>query len=138
MKILVAEDDPDIARLYELALESRKHDVIITVDGEKCLEVYREVLKLTDPAKNDSPFDVVVLDYRMPKKDGMEVAEEILVLSPQQRIIFASAYVKDTLADAIKQFNHEVELIPKPFKINVLIDTIENKTIYEALENHHP
>ena len=138
MKILVAEDDPDIARLYELALKSRKHDVIITEDGEKCLEAYHEALKLTNWANNDSPFDVVVLDYRMPKKDGMEVAEEILALNPQQRIIFASAYVKDALADAIKQFNHVVELIPKPFKINVLIDTIENEVIYKALENHHP
>jgi CheY-like chemotaxis protein len=40
-----------------------------------------------------SPFDVVVLDYKMPSKDGMEVAKEILQINPYQRIIFASAYV---------------------------------------------
>jgi CheY-like chemotaxis protein len=39
---------------------------------------------------SSSPFDVVVLDYRMPKKDGTEVAKEILDLNPNQRIIFES------------------------------------------------
>jgi DNA-binding response OmpR family regulator len=137
LKILIAEDDPDIARLYELALKSRKHEVLVTQDGEKCLEVYHKVLGLTDLTKKHLPFDVVVLDYRMPKKDGMEVAEEILALNAQQRIIFASAFVKDTLEEAIKRLNRVVELIPKPFKINVLVDTIENKTTCEVLENHH-
>jgi CheY-like chemotaxis protein len=44
-----------------------------------------------------SPFDVVELDYKMPGKDGMEVAKEILTINPDQRIIFASAYFKETL-----------------------------------------
>jgi YesN/AraC family two-component response regulator len=33
----------------------------------------------------------------MPGKDGMEVAKEILTINPDQRIIFASAYFKETL-----------------------------------------
>jgi CheY-like chemotaxis protein len=48
------------------------------------------------------PFDAVVLDYRMPKKDGLEVAKEILKMYPEQRIIFASAYIKESLEGAIK------------------------------------
>ncbi|MDQ3967915.1 MAG: hypothetical protein M3275_05910 [Thermoproteota archaeon] len=37
---------------------------------------------------------VVILDYKMPKKDGLRVAKEILDMNPEQRIIFASAYVE--------------------------------------------
>ena len=32
-------------------------------------------------------FDIIVLDYKMPDKDGMEVAKEILIINPDQRII---------------------------------------------------
>ena len=49
------------------------------------------------------PFDAVMLDYRMPKINGIEVAKEILAVNPHQRIIFASAYVKETLTDSIKE-----------------------------------
>lgn len=81
-----------------------------------------------------SPFDAVLLDYRMPKKDGMEVAQEILALYPRQRIIFASAYVRETLLDSVNQLNRVVELLQKPFRIKALIDTLEDKEIYDGLK----
>ena len=81
-----------------------------------------------------SPFDVVVLDYKMPGKDGMEVAREILGLNPDQRIIFASAYVQETLEDSVKQLKRVVELLQKPFEIQALIDTIEDKEVYQELK----
>jgi DNA-binding response OmpR family regulator len=151
MKILIAEDDYNIAMQYSIALENRNHKVFVTYDGEDCLKTYREAFgKLVseqqpqqplpiDPKalKNDSnivPFDAVVLDYRMPKKDGMEVAKEILAESPHQRIIFASAYVRESLEDMVKQLNQVVELLQKPFEPSALVDTIEDKEIYEGLE----
>jgi CheY-like chemotaxis protein len=81
-----------------------------------------------------SPFDVVVLDYKMPGKDGMEVAREILDLNPGQRIVFASAYVQETLEDSVKQLKRVVELLRKPFEIQALIDTIEDKEVYQELK----
>ena len=48
------------------------------------------------------PFDAVILDYKMQDMDGIEVANEILEINPQQRIIFASAYIKETLLDSVK------------------------------------
>jgi CheY-like chemotaxis protein len=80
------------------------------------------------------PFDAVVLDYRMPKKDGLEAAKEILELNPKQRIIFASAYVKETLEDSVKQLKQLVELMQKPFEADALVDTIEDKEAYEGLK----
>ncbi|MFZ0568101.1 MAG: response regulator, partial [Nitrososphaeraceae archaeon] len=59
---------------------------------------------------------------------------EILAVSPHQRIIFASAYVKETLVDSIKQLNQVVELMQKPFGESALIDTIEDKGIYSELQ----
>jgi CheY-like chemotaxis protein len=138
MKILIAEDEPDIALQYELALKDRKHDVIITHDGEQCLEAFYRELENHPPARNHRmakpPFDAVVLDYRMPKKDGMEVAKEILAIEPKQRILFASAYVLETLVDSVKTLQQVVELIQKPFELDPFVDLIEDKGIYAELE----
>ena len=81
------------------------------------------------------PFDVVILDYKMPKKDGLQVAKEIFELNPKQRVIFASAYVQDTLVDSVKHLKRVVELMQKPFGLQQLIDTVEDKESYEALNN---
>lgn len=139
MKILIAEDEPDIAMQYELALKDRRHDVIITNDGEQCLEAFYQELEKSEPAPNRKmikrpPFDAVILDYRMPKKDGMEVAKEILAIEPKQRILFASAYVLETLVDSVKTLQQVVELIQKPFELDPFVDLIEDKGIYSELE----
>ena len=42
MKILIAEDEEDIALVYEKALETRKHEVAITFNGEDCLKTYHD------------------------------------------------------------------------------------------------
>lgn len=128
MKILVAEDERDILFQYERALEGNGHKVTATADGEECLRVYMSEMQ------KGAFFDVVVLDQRMPKMDGMEVARRILAAYPKQRIIFASAYVKETLLESVKQLKQVVELLQKPFDLDTLVDTIEDKEIYEKLE----
>ena len=138
MKILLAEDDNDTATLYKRALEERGHQVIITNNGKGCLDVYHKELQditlNTDPSKHIQPFDAVILDYKMPKINGMQVAKEILTVNSHQRIVFASAYVKETLIYSIQQLNHIVELLQKPFGENELIDTIEDKEIYSEFQ----
>jgi CheY-like chemotaxis protein len=138
MKILIAEDDKDTAILFKMALQKRNHQVVTTNNGEDCLKIYQEesqnIRLKTDLAQHIQPFDAVVLDYKMPKINGMEVAKEILAVNPHQRIIFASAYVKETLVDSIKQLNQIVELMQKPFGEDALIDTVEDKGIYSELQ----
>jgi CheY-like chemotaxis protein len=138
VKVLIAEDDKDTALLFKMALEKRGHHVITTQNGEDCLKVYHEdsqdIRRKTDLSERLQPFDAVVLDYKMPRINGMEVAKEILAVNPHQRIVFASAYVKETLVDSIRQLNQVVELMQKPFGENALIDTIEDKGIYSELQ----
>jgi CheY-like chemotaxis protein len=81
-----------------------------------------------------SYFDVLILDYKMPKKDGLQVAKEILEMNPEQRIIFASAYVKETLSESVKELKRVVEMMQKPFSISILADTVENREAYEGLK----
>jgi len=82
MRILIAEDEPDLRSQYKEFLEQNSHAPITTKDGEECLTVYKTEYKKWSFNKNNeleniSPFEVVVLDYQMPKKNGLEVAKEI-------------------------------------------------------------
>lgn len=138
MKILIAEDESDILSQYQEFLEDNNHEITPTKDGNECLDTYRKVYEKWFETKNDdspdSPFDVVVLDYQMPTKNGLEVATEILSIVPKQRIIFASAYVEKTLRDSITNLKQIVELMQKPFPLQALVDTIEDKEIFQELE----
>jgi CheY-like chemotaxis protein len=183
LRILIAEDDPDIWTPYKIVLEKRGHIVDIAQNGEECIEVYNISLKDTllqnttskddfysnyqyadylnksrtngnnhnDPGISTSsssssnsslllppshpPYDAVVLDYRMPKKDGLEAAKEILALNPYQRIIFASAYVEETLRESIKELSQIVELMQKPFLPEALVEVVEDAEAYPELKN---
>jgi CheY-like chemotaxis protein len=176
LRILIAEDEPDIWIPYKIILEKRGHVVDIAEDGEQCLEKYMTTLRAAAKKKesNDdrytdrgskrritttrisnstsshdntltltslslsslplSPFDAVVLDYRMPKKDGLEVAKDILAANPSQRIIFASAYVKETLKESVKELKQVVELMQKPFLPQALVDIVEDSEAYPELK----
>ena len=135
MKILVAEDEDNISLIYKVFLEERGHEVTITTDGKKCLEKYRSAMAETrKAASHRTVFDVVVLDYRMPGLDGLDVAKEILRVKPDQRIIFASAYTEETLRESIRQLQMFVELLQKPFEPNVLVEIIESNMVYKQLK----
>jgi CheY-like chemotaxis protein len=142
VRILIAEDDKDTASSYKTALEEEFHEVLTIDNGEDCLKVYHEELERLRHSKRPGlsskgrrhPFDAVLLDYRMPRINGLEVAKEILAVNPHQRIIFASAYVHDALIDSVKQLKQVVELLQKPFSKRMLIDTIQDKEIYAELQ----
>jgi CheY-like chemotaxis protein len=162
MRILMAEDGIDIATLYKKALEINKHSVLITSNGKDCLKNYLTTLKnlrsstiqtreagvqikdthssrnataqpRTPVDTNASPYDAVILDYSMPGMNGMEVAKEILSAYPHQRIIFASAYVKETLEQSVKELKQVVELMQKPFALKQLTDMIKDTEAFEEL-----
>ena len=122
MRVLISEDVRHTAMQYKISLEERNHQVITTENGEECLRIYQE--EKQTKKDNGNPFDVVILDYRMPHKDGMTVAKEIRTMNPNQRIIFASAYLKEALIDSMKDL-HGVEFIEKPFELEELVETVE-------------
>ncbi len=153
MKLLIAEDEPDIALTYKKGLEWKNYHVIITSNGEECLKIYNEELhKITfgigevngssNPSSckslaNNPPFDIVLLDYRMPEINGLDVAKEILSINPHQRIIFASSYVNDELKELTKCLVFSVEFLQKPFSLNQLINILEDNKLYSELQNYN-
>ena len=137
MNILMAEDEEDTALQYQMVLEKRGHNVTVTKDGEACVKEYENSLEKLESGTRSS-FDVVILDIRMPKKDGLEAGKEIIDLDPSQRIIFCSAYVKEDFADLIKDFGARVlGVLQKPFKLSALTTAVEDNQRYRELENFY-
>ena len=129
MKILVAEDSPSVALVYKKTLEKRGHMVIITENGLKCLYQYSDDFKLRgDDKKKTSLYDLVILDHKMPRMSGTDVAKEIIQMNSKQRILFVTGYVKDMMKD-VRKIGEKIELMQKPFRISAMINQVENSKV---------
>ena len=127
LNILIAEDNDFTALQYNRILEKVGHKVVIAKDGEECLKKYNDEKKKNEyKMLGESPFDVVVLDQSMPKKSGKAVAKEILNSTPNQRIIFASAYALGRENDDIPSFRENVEFLQKPFSLVKFVRQVGN------------
>lgn len=128
MNVLVAEDNLFTIQQYKHILEKKGCKVTIAHDGEECMQKFDDAFLTLDPALVESgPFDVVLIDNNMPKKNGVEVVKEILKRSPKQRIIFASAYNIGSILNASEAVMGDVEILQKPFSLNTMIAKIQTK-----------
>lgn len=66
IRILVADDDPDIRDVLKLTLSEERYEVIEAKDGEEAMKII-----------TTKPLDLVLLDYKMPKMDGRQVCLKI-------------------------------------------------------------
>ena len=129
MKLLIADDDPDILTLYKTFLEAKGKEITTATDGQKCVDIYK---KLT--SKSENYFDVVILDQKMPFMTGLQAAVEILKINPRQKMIFASGYLEKTLLEVLTKLNRAIAVIEKPFSLNVLEHMINNAEVFDKLD----
>jgi diguanylate cyclase (GGDEF)-like protein len=66
IKILIADDDPDIRDILKLTLSEENYETIEAGNGEEALKIIRA-----------KPLDLVLLDYKMPKMDGRQLCNLI-------------------------------------------------------------
>lgn len=132
LRILSGEDNEFAALQYRKIFEKNQHSITVTRDGEECVSKYKKALE--NCSADSHPFDVVLLDFVMPKKNGVRVAKEILDLRPHQKIIFASAFGNGILDDASTIIKDSIEILQKPFSLEFLVKKIENSC---ALKNMH-
>lgn len=120
MKILIAENEPEVLRLYKILLEEQGHEVFATNDGLECIEAYRNALD--NALQRGKPaFDLVVVDHKMPKKTGVEVANEVLDMYPTQQLLMITAYGGEL---KIRHNLDKVKIIRKPIDVDELISLI--------------
>ncbi len=113
-KILIVDDEKSIRRTLRDILEFEKYEVEEATDGMECLvKLKRE------------KYDVVIMDIKMPKMDGMEALERVQLLSPDTPVVMISGHANiDTAVEAVKK--GAFDFISKPPDLNRLLITIRN------------
>ena len=117
-EILIVDDDEDIVRLFEQFLEFQGHKIVAKAfNGEEAVEFCR---------KTQNFPEIILMDHRMPLKNGVETTKEILQINPNTKIIFLSAdyAIRDLALKA-----GAVEFLEKPIDFNTLFRLIEKYKI---------
>jgi CheY-like chemotaxis protein len=114
--VLLVEDEADVMSVCKIMLKELGYDVQTANNGEEAVEIFR---------KNKSVINVVLLDYSMPKMDGLAAFTEMIKIKTDVKVILASGYNKD---DISRQFGKHglAAFIQKPFSISVLRETLES------------
>lgn len=125
MKILIAEDDPNIRFGLAQALKNEGYELLMAENGAIALELFQ----------SDFP-DFVILDIMMPIMDGYTVCKEIRKVNEQVPILFLSA--KDEEIDRVVGLELGADdYIGKPFGIHEIrarIKTIAKRCCYQQLK----
>jgi DNA-binding response OmpR family regulator len=127
INIFIVEDDHSLRLLYEKALKLNGYNVVGSAkDGDEAVNMYNRFS--TKP-------DIILMDHRMPIKNGIETAKEIFQNSSdiKPKIIFVSAdrSIKETaLSIGVTSFKN------KPFSLERLFNNIEKAASVEKIEIH--
>ena len=113
--IFIAEDDRDLQRLYELLLKMSGFQVLgIANNGDEAIKMFKSFQKRPD---------IIILDYRMPIKNGIDALNAILKIDERSKIIFASA--DRTIKEKVC-LQGAMGFLNKPFTHKKLINVLNN------------
>jgi two-component system chemotaxis response regulator CheY len=81
--IFIVDDEAILHRLYKDVFSIKGHEVVADAyDGAEAIEKFKSLTPKPD---------VIILDHRMPNRDGMETMREILAIQADAKIVFISA-----------------------------------------------
>ena len=113
-KILIVDDERAIRRTLKEILEYEKFEIDEAEDGEAGIAMIEK-----------NQYDVVILDVKMPKKDGIEVLSDMQQKGIDTPVVVLSGHGNiETAVEAVKK--GAFDYIPKPPDLNRLLITVRN------------
>jgi DNA-binding response OmpR family regulator len=113
VRILIADDEPNIVTALEFLLSRSGYEVEVARDGIQALALA-------------ASSDLVLLDVMMPLRDGFEVCREIRRRADGARIRIVMLSAKGSQADIDRGLQAGADLyVTKPFSNRELLDKIE-------------
>jgi DNA-binding response OmpR family regulator len=130
-KILVVEDEPNLAFNLQLNLKAEGYDVVLATDGQAALDRFADA----------GPFDLIILDVMLPELSGIEVARTIRGRDDQTHILMLTALGKED--DRLRGFEAGVDdYITKPFHLKELLmrvkRMVQRAQYFHTPEAHNP
>ena len=109
MKILIIEDEYNLADAISSMLKSQKYNTIIKTDGTSGFE---EALT--------GIYDLIILDVMLPGKNGFEILKELKEEQIPSKVLMLTA--RSTIEDKLKGFDHGADdYLTKPFHMEELL-----------------
>ncbi|MDP3089855.1 MAG: response regulator [Nitrospira sp.] len=109
MRILVVEDDPDVASFIKKGLQEERYAVDVAVDGEEGLRLAQ-----------DNPYDLIILDLMLPKLDGLAVCRRLRADRHGTPILLLTA--RETVEDKVTGLESGADdYFTKPFAFAELL-----------------
>jgi two-component system response regulator AtoC len=106
--ILVADDDPVAVELLAEVLTGEGYAVRTAAGGKECLAL-----------AEDTPFDLAIVDLRMPDLGGLQVIRRLASIRPGMPVLILTAFATiDTAIEAIREGAHDY--LSKPFRMEQL------------------
>lgn len=91
-RVLIVDDDETVRTAFRRSLEGMSCAVAAARDGEEALQTMEQ-----------SPFDVILLDMRMPGQDGLSVLRTIKQKWPESEVVIITGYpTVDTAKQAVQ------------------------------------
>ncbi|MCK4514510.1 MAG: response regulator [Spirochaetaceae bacterium] len=112
-KILVIDDEEMIVDLLKIGLEDLGHQVTGFHDPEE-----------GEQAALENDYDLILVDVRMPKRNGAEIIQSIRESRPEARILIMTAHPSDPLAQRALGAG-ALTLLKKPFEIGKILHFLE-------------
>ena len=112
--IFLIDDDTSIVTLFDKFLTILGHEIVAKAyNGEEAVKIFQGFRNCPD---------LILMDHRMPKKDGLTAAREILNANNDCKIIFFSAdySIKDEALSLGARY-----FLEKPFQLDKLTSVIE-------------
>lgn len=111
MKILIADDDPQILRALRITLGARGYEILLARDGQHALEM----------AVDHKP-DIILLDLGMPRLDGVQVIEAVRGWSQAPILVISG---RSGSAEKVEALDAGAEdYVTKPFSMDELLARI--------------
>jgi two-component system NtrC family response regulator len=114
LRILLVEDENLIRWAVSETLTSAGHRVIEAPDAATALRAVGQA---------SEPFDVILLDFRLPDSDDLSLVERIRPQAPSSALVMMTAYGTPQMAEHAKQLG-VFTILAKPFDVGVLEDVI--------------
>lgn len=123
MKILIIEDEYNLADAIMAMLKKEKYDVDIDTDGED---------GLYDALSNI--YDLIILDVMLPNKNGFEILEEIRKNKIEAKVLMLTA--KSSIEDKLNGFNNGADdYLTKPFHMEELLARVNIQLRKDSIIN---
>ena len=113
--ILVVDDDVSVLTVLKCMLECADYTVLLANKAIAALRIAKDI---------ETAIDLLITDVIMPDMQGPDLAEGMLALRPELKVLFMSGF-SDSDVVRIKVLDRNLGFLPKPLAPDGLLETVE-------------